>query len=104
MHASLTSAKQEINKKQRNTQVETTDVRSDSSPFTDSLPVACCLSEQQLFLTHSLFFSTLQIHTIVLWQRDNANNDGKGDAEFFSHTLFCFLALNRFTWYHAWQG
>ena len=61
MRASSTSEKQEINKKQRNTQVETTDVRSDFSPMSDSLPVACCPSEQQLFLTHSLFFCTLQI-------------------------------------------
>jgi hypothetical protein len=102
--ASSTSAKQEINKKQRNTQVEMTDVRSDFSPMSDSLPVACCPSEQRLFLAHSLFFCTLQIHTIVLWQGNNVDNDRKGDADFFSHTLFCFLALDRFTWYHAWQG
>jgi hypothetical protein len=53
-------AKQEINKKQISTQVKTTDMR------TDYLPVACCSSEQRLFLTHSLFFCTLQIHTILV--------------------------------------
>jgi hypothetical protein len=57
--------KQEINKKQRNKQVGTTHVR------TDSLPVACYPSKQRLFLTHSLFFCTLQIHTIVFCQGDN---------------------------------
>jgi hypothetical protein len=65
--------------KQRNTQVKTTDMRSDFSPMTDLLPVACCPSEQRLFLTHSLFFCTLQIHTIVLWQGNNVENDGNGN-------------------------
>ena len=52
--------------------------------MTDSLPVACCPSEQRLFLIHSLFLCTLQIHTIVLWQgrqwrKGDNEEDGKGD-------------------------
>ena len=96
--ARLKSTENKKSTKNKETQVGTTHMR------TDSLPVACYPSEQRLFLTHSLFFCTLQIHTIVLWQGNNVENDGNGDADFFSHTLFCFLALNRFTWYHAWQG
>jgi hypothetical protein len=63
--------------KNKETQVKTTEVRSDFSPMTDSLPVACCPSEQRLFLTQSLFFCTLQIHAIVLWKGNNVDNDGE---------------------------
>jgi hypothetical protein len=48
------------------------------------------------FLLHS---TDSQYCALAMWQSDD---DGKGDADFFSHTHFCFLALNSFTWYHAW--
>jgi hypothetical protein len=91
----MTSAKQEINKKQRNTQVKTTDLRSKSSPMTDSLPVACCPSEQNFFSPTLFSFALYRFTLLCSGKGDNDDDDVKGDADFFSRTLFCFLALNR---------
>jgi hypothetical protein len=71
--------------KTRNTQVKTTDVR------TDSLPVVCCPSEQRLFLTHSFLLHSTDSHYCALARVTMMIMTGRATL-IFSHALsFAFL-------------
>jgi hypothetical protein len=55
--------------------------------MTDSLPVACCPSEQRLFLTHFLFFALYRFTLLCSGKGDNDDDDEKVDADFLTHSL-----------------